>query len=299
MLRTGTSAGAPTGTLDWTLWDIAVPSPSRRLPEISMAGFRPRVPALADIAMIPHPSVTLLFDLSDGADLVHDAGGRYGRGSVAVGLLPGDFRASGQVGEVLQIRLQPVAAAALLGEQADLRGEAVSLQDVWGRDVAQAEERLRAAGSWDERFTAARNILLRRLAELTRLDTRPQVDREVAHAWRRTRGSRGRVRVAGLADEVGWSRKRLSARFRSQLGITPKRAARLVRFDHAAHLLAAGRTAVGAAAESGYVDQPHLHREVKEFTGLTPAAVATAPWLAIDDVAWPASPPPAPTPQRP
>jgi AraC-like DNA-binding protein len=97
--------------------------------------------------------------------------------------------------------------------------------------------------------------------------------------------------VDRLADEVGWSRKRLSARFRSQLGITPKRAARLVRFDHAAHLLAVGRNAADVAAESGYVDQPHLHREVKSFTGLTPTAVAVAPWLAIDEVAWPASSP--------
>ena len=93
----------------------------------------------------------------------------------------------------------------------------------------------------------------------------------------------------GLADEVGWSRKRLWSRFRSQLGITPKRAARLVRFDHAAHLLAAGHAASRVATESGYVDQSHLHREVKAFTGLTPAAVAVAPWLAIDDVAWPDS----------
>jgi transcriptional regulator GlxA family with amidase domain len=99
------------------------------------------------------------------------------------------------------------------------------------------------------------------------------------------------VRVDGLADEVGWSRKRLWSRFRSQLGISPKRAARLVRFDHAAHLLAAGHAAAGVATESGYVDQSHLHREVKTFAGLTPAAVAVAPWLAIDDVAWPASSP--------
>ena len=103
--------------------------------------------------------------------------------------------------------------------------------------------------------------------------------------------SHGRVRVDGLADEVGWSRKRLWSRFRSQLGITPKRAARLVRFDHAAHLLAAGHAAAGVAAESGYVDQSHLHREVRAFAGLTPSAVAAAPWLAIDDVAWPASSP--------
>jgi AraC-like DNA-binding protein len=102
--------------------------------------------------------------------------------------------------------------------------------------------------------------------------------------------SRGRVRVHNLADEVGWSRKRLWSRFRSQIGLTPKRAAELVRFDHAAHLLAAGHAAASVAAQSGYADQSHLHREVKAIAGITPTAVATAPWLAIDDVAWPAAP---------
>ena len=115
-------------------------------------------------------------------------------------------------------------------------------------------------------------------------------DPEVAYAWRRTVTSRGRVRVHRLADEVGWSRKRLWSRFRSQIGLTPKRATQLVRFDHAAHLLAAGHAAASAAAQSGYADQSHLHREIKAIAGVTPAAVATAPWLAIDDVAWPAPP---------
>lgn len=140
-------------------------------------------------------------------------------------------------------------------------------------------------GQAARRFTIAAEILGRRLG------ARPPVDPEVAYAWRRTLTSRGRVRVDGLADEVGWSRKRLWSRFRSQLGITPKRAARLVRFDHAAHLLAAGHAAASVATESGYVDQSHLHREVKTFAGLTPTAVAVAPWLAIDDVARPASSP--------
>ena len=250
-----------------------------------MAGFRHRAPALVDIAMVAHPSVTLIVDLSEGEGLVYDAHGRHGRGSVVVGLLPGDLRAAGRVGECLQIRLEPVAAAAVLGASTELSGTVVSLEDVWGRDAGRAEDRLRAAASWDERFTIAVEILGRRLG------ARPPVDPEVAHTWRRTLTSRGRVRVDGLADEVGWSRKRLWSRFRSQLGITPKRAARLVRFDHAAHLLAAGHAAANVASESGYVDQSHLHREVKAFAGLTPTAVAVAPWLAIDDVAWPASSP--------
>ncbi|WP_240809729.1 AraC family transcriptional regulator [Actinomadura sp. WMMA1423] len=275
----------PTGTPpDWAAVDIAVPRPALRLPGVAMAGFRQRLPAHVDIAMVAHPSVTLLLDLSDGEGIAYGTRGRSRRGSFVAGLLPGDLRTGGRVGECLQIRLGPVAAAAVLGAPAELTGSVAPFEDVWGRDAAGVEDRLRAAATWDERFAIAAEVLGRRLG------SGPPVDPEVAHIWRRTLTGRGRVRVEGLADEVGWSRKRLWARFRAQVGLTPKRAARLVRFDHAAHLLAAGRAPAGVAAESGYADQSHLHREVRTFTGLTPAGVAAAPWLAIDDIAWP--PPP-------
>lgn len=89
-----------------------------------------------------------------------------------------------------------------------------------------------------------------------------------------------------LAAETGWSRKRLRSRFRSRLGLTPKRAAQLIRFDYAAHRLAAGVSPAVVAAEAGYTDQSHLHRDTASFAGLTPAALATAPWLAVDPLAW-------------
>ncbi|MEV0646346.1 AraC family transcriptional regulator [Phytomonospora sp. NPDC050363] len=273
----------PTGTFDWSRVDVAVPPPSGRLPGIDMAGFGHRGQALADITMVAHPSVTLLVDLSEEPGTVFEASGRHVRGSVVAGLAPGDLRVSGRgARECLQIRLDPVVAAAVFGASTDLGGTLLSLADVWGPDAGRVEDRLRAAASWDERFTLAAGILARRL------DARPPVDPEVVHAWRRMSAGRGQVRVDDLAGEVGWSRKRLWSRFRAQLGIAPKRAARLVRFDHAAHLLAAGRCAAGVAAESGYADQSHLHREVKAFTGLTATAVGAAPWLAIDEVAWPA-----------
>ena len=69
-----------------------------------MAGFRHRVPAPVDIAMVAHPSVTLLFDLSDDDGLVYDTQGRHGRGSVVIGLAPGELRASGLVGECQRVR---------------------------------------------------------------------------------------------------------------------------------------------------------------------------------------------------
>jgi AraC-like DNA-binding protein len=178
------------------------------------------------------------------------------------------------------VRLSPVVAHAVLKASSQLGGALVALDELWGYDAERIQERLRAAGSWEERFAIVEAALA------PRHDAGWAVDPEVALAWRRLVASRGRVRVERVAAEVGWSRKRLWSRFGSQIGLTPKRAAQLIRFDWAAHRLAAGQSPAAVAADSGYVDQSHLHRDVMAFTGATPAAVAVAPFLAVDDVAW-------------
>jgi AraC-like DNA-binding protein len=261
------------------LWDIAVPSQSGRLSGVTMAGFRDRAEELVDLQVVPHPAVTLVIDLGEGI-VVDDASGESKRGSVAAGLAPGSVRGRGRNIECLQVRLSPVAAHALLDTYPDLGATVVSLEDLWGRDATRTEEQLRAAASWDDRFMIMEMALTR-----SHGGGRP-VDPEVAFAWQQMVTSRGRVRVQTLAAQVGWSRKRLWSRFGSQVGLTPKRAAELIRFDHAAHRLAAGHRPALVAADAGYTDQSHLHRDTMTFAGATPSAVAAAPWLAVDDVAW-------------
>jgi AraC-like DNA-binding protein len=41
------------------------------------------------------------------------------------------------------------------------------------------------------------------------------------------------------------------------------------------------------AAETGYADQSHLHKDVVAFTGSTPSALAVSSFLAVDEIAWP------------
>jgi AraC-like DNA-binding protein len=260
-------------------WDITVPARPGRLPGLAMAGFTGRASETVDLKVIPYPAVTLFMDFGD-ALVVDDAGGRREGGCGVLGLLPREVRARGQAIECLQVRLSPVLAHAVLGAGADLNGSVISLDDVWGRDAARVQEQLGAIGSWAERFAFAEAGLARR-AQAGRA-----VDPEIAFIWSRMVTKHGRVRIEALAEQVGWSRKRLWARFRSQIGLTPKQAAQLVRFDHAAHRLAAGTSAALVAADSGYVDQSHLNREAVAFAGLTPTAVAAAPWLAVDAVAW-------------
>jgi AraC-like DNA-binding protein len=248
-----------------------------------MAGFSDRATDLADVALVPHPAVTILFDLGDEPLVVVDDTGQRVQGRIVAGLAPSGARGQGgRSFECLQVRLSPIFAHAVLSASSELSGRLVGLDDLWGRDAERIHQRLRAATSWEDRFAIAEAVL-------TPLhDAGRAVDPEVAFAWRRLVASRGLVRVERVAAEVGWSRKRLWSRFGSQIGLTPKRAAQLIRFDQAAHRLAAGQTPAAVAADSGYVDQSHLHRDVMAFSGVTPTAVAGAPFLAVDAVAWPA-----------
>lgn len=251
-----------------------------------MAGFRGRGGTPVDLQMVPFPALTIFVDLGD-AELVDDTSGAHKGGGAVVGMAPGRVRARGRDVDVLQVRLSPVIAHSVLGAPAGSGVTVAALDDFWGRDAGRLQERLHAAGSWDERFQVMGAALARRQG------TGRTVDPEVTFVWARLVASRGRVRVERLAAEVGWSRKRLWSRFRAQIGLTPKRAAALVRFDHVVHCLAAGQGAARVAAENGFVDQSHLCREVRAFADMTPRAAASAPWLAVDDVAWPTRPAPA------
>ncbi|SEC00222.1 helix-turn-helix domain-containing protein [Streptomyces sp. TLI_105] len=264
------------------LWDVECPRRPSRVAGVTMAGFR--VPDLDALRMVPHPAVTLLLDFGGGTSVLDCATGQQ-RGSLVAGPglgSGGAVRARGENVECVQVRLSPVIARAVLGASpADFDGAVVPLESLWGREASRIRERLADVSSWQERFGLTDLLLARRY------EAGPAVDPEVAWAWRRIVAGRGLTRIDGLAAEVGWNRKRLWSRFRSQLGLPPKRAAKLVRFDHAAHRLVAGEGAAHVAAATGYADQSHLHRDVMALTGATPASVAGEPFLAVDDIAWP------------
>jgi AraC-like DNA-binding protein len=266
------------------VWDVARPARSSQVAGVSMAGFRDRGMATVAHRAIPHPAVTLVLDFGAGPLVVDDAVGRQQRGSLVAGLGfgPGGVRVGGENFEAVQVRMSPLVAGRILGvSPAELNGAVVALDDLWGRQASDIREQLSDASSWEERFERTDTLLA------CRRQARSRVDPEVAWAWNRILVTRGQVRVDRLAAEIGWSRKRLWSRFHSQIGLPPKRAAKLVRFDHAAHRLAAGDDAARVAADGGYADQSHLHRDVVAFARATPATVAGEPWLTVDDIAWP------------
>ena len=172
-----------------------------------------------------------------------------------------------RVQEGVQLELDPLGVRTLFGvTAAELSGEVADLADL---GLGWLPDRLREL-PWCERFALLDDVLAARAVEPV------VVPPELGEAWRRMRGADGRVRVADLADEVGWSRRHLGERFRTELGLAPKQAARVLRFERAGRLLRQGHADLAAlAVECGFYDQAHLTNEWRSLAGCTPGT-----WIA-------------------
>jgi AraC-like DNA-binding protein len=171
----------------------------------------------------------------------------------------------------LQVNLAPPAAAAVLGiPLSEIARQTVALDDLPGRGWHTLVQRLGEAETWPERFALLDRFLLARLAGARSVPPR------IGHAWRMLAAHDGRIAVTDLAREVGWSRQHLSARFVDELGFSPKRFARLLRFERAVGAVRSRPTTpwTAIAYECGYYDQAHLVGDFREFAGCTPTAFA-------------------------
>lgn len=166
---------------------------------------------------------------------------------------------------VLGIRLLPPGAWALLGRPLDeLSGHTVELDEVLPGRVAALEDRLHGVPSPEARVRVAVRWLRARLGAPQDPGVRWLVDRIAAR--------NGRVRIRDLQERAGLHRTTLTERFREQVGVTPKRFARIARFRRALDLVRADEVPlVEVALSSGYYDQPHLNREFREMSGFSPS----------------------------
>lgn len=168
----------------------------------------------------------------------------------------------------MQINLTPSAAHTLFGVPMRHLAEQNVPLDALLANADLLVEQLHDAGTWRARFTILDRELASRFGDRR---SSPGVD----WAWRQLQGSRGLVAVGSLCDELGWSRRRLVARFRDEIGLPPKTVARLLRFEHALELVGRGAAWAEVAFTAGYYDQSHLINEFRSITGITPREYVT------------------------
>jgi AraC-like DNA-binding protein len=216
---------------------------------------------------LPGTFVPLVLNFGPGYRVL-DARGWAEHGSFAGGLsdIVAETESPGSA-RCVQVNLTPLGARRLLGvPQHELAGRAVALADLLGRDVGLLEERLAEAGSPERRLALVTGFL--RMRREAADPARP----DAARAWRRLEETGGALRIGALAAELRCSRKHLAALFRDHVGLPPKTAARLLRFERARSLLERGLGGAEAARRCGYADQAHLVNEFRRFSGTTPVA---------------------------
>ena len=87
--------------------------------------------------------------------------------------------------------------------------------------------------------------------------------------------------VGKLAARLGVSSRQLARRFKARVGLSPKRFARIQRFQRVFQTI--GEDGAGwadAAIACGYYDQAHLIRDFRDFSGAAPSALLAEGELA-------------------
>ena len=167
---------------------------------------------------------------------------------------------------VLGVRFHPHGAAAIMATpQDEVAGVPVRLEDACG-PLARA---LRAVREFDDvrQGIGFVQTLLIRTADAGRIDLR------VAFAVNAIARTAGRITVDALADATGLTRRHLERRFLATVGVSPKRLARLTRFQRALRLLDRNDSPRGGtetAAACGYADQAHFIRDFRMLAGCSP-----------------------------
>jgi AraC-like DNA-binding protein len=239
-------------------------------PIARFCGYRERSTGVVARTMPAGSLVPVIISFGDSLELDYPDDRAERRESFVAGLHPGPATTRFQGGQFgLQVDLTPLGAFQVFGVPgAELAHQAVPL-DALSPWLGELADRLASARTWAER------IALTERAMLTRWADNREPDPMVAWLWHRLEQTRGRAGIAALVAQTGRSHRHVTTRFTQQVGLTPKAAASLLRFEHAAKVIRDVPLA-DAAFATGYADQSHLTREFVRHAGAPPAAWLTS-----------------------
>lgn len=235
------------------IWDWDMPTAAFRLERV-----------------LPSAQAQLIINLEEAETRVYDSTGMCQRFD-AVALDAPSTRSfvidTHEQVRVIGIVFRAGAAARFFGERMDLLGDQHADLDALLKPQAQ---RLRAQ-LLEAADGAARIRLLQQWAMQIAAGLRP-VPPSVRQALHTLERAPAVNRIAAIARDCGVSTRYLSDAFRAEVGMTPKRYARLRRFQQLVGDIHGRRRVDWAAlaADGGFVDQAHLAHEFRAFSGMRP-----------------------------
>jgi AraC-like DNA-binding protein len=162
------------------------------------------------------------------------------------------------------LRFPPGLAPRVLGVPADtLTDQRVPLDALWPAARVRRVTELVAASAAPGR--ALEDVALR---------YRPEPDDDIALVDAVAALARQGWASSSIAQHVGLSARQLQRRSVAAFGYGTKTLQRILRLQRALDLVRAGARAADSAARSGYADQAHLARDVKDLAGVPMTALA-------------------------
>lgn len=262
------------GTADGLRWQAATGRPIAALRSAltRIQGYDECTDAPLVRSELPGAQLVLLIETGPPLTLRDTDGvGHQHVGGFVAGLAPSATRtehAGWQQG--VEVNLTATSARSVLGMPlTELSGGAVGLTDLFGSSERLAS-RVADAADWSSRLGLVQAWLIGRLAQ------GPAADPRIVWAIDTIARSGGLVEIARVQRQVALSRPHFIRMFREHVGVTPKRYARLVRFERIVDAIRNGRSANWAALASdvGCYDQPHLAREIRTLAGMTTSELA-------------------------
>jgi AraC-like DNA-binding protein len=147
-----------------------------------------------------------------------------------------------------------------------MRDAGIPLELAWNRGrAARLREQVLAAAS----PTAKLDALERAMAEAWRSSV---FDAAIGYALDAFADRPQAANIRAVADKIGLSPRRLVERFKTAVGVAPKRYCRILRFQRALQFAERGRQVdwTRIAMDCGYFDQAHFIHDFRSFAGITP-----------------------------
>jgi len=167
--------------------------------------------------------------------------------------------------DVIGVRFHPGVAFALIGSPiSDITDRREMLVDLIGAAAKDLEQHLANAESVQARFDVLECFLEEHL-------TGARIDARISRALQMITDSSGEIRLSDVTRQCGISLRQLERLMLRWVGISPKRFARIARFQALLGVVADGPPPqwTPLAAER-YADQSQLIREFTEFAGKSP-----------------------------
>lgn len=221
--------------------------------------------------ILPSGTVELVINLNKDEFRIYGSGARAERcrrfrGAIVSGCYGAPFGIdTREHAAVIGVHFRPGGAASILGvPPGELANSHVALEDLWGYRATELRERLSAAPHQRQRFQILERALVLR-------QRRARSGRRVVTAAL-AQLDQPRMTIGDVASGFGLSRRRFIQIFSEDVGMTPKRFARVRRFQRALARVTEQPSPAWAelALECGYYDQAHLCRDWLELSGLSP-----------------------------